>query len=99
VAGHGESGSATRTGSRPCAVPTRAVALRAAMSANADLYAQNLAQGVADVQASGATSLRATAKELHAWNDDTAKWAVAGIECAESVEANRSERFNSELNI
>lgn len=43
-----------------------AVALRAAVSANAAAYAQDLAQVVADIRASGATSLRAVATELNA---------------------------------
>jgi DNA invertase Pin-like site-specific DNA recombinase len=43
-----------------------AVALRAAVAANADRHAQDLAPVVADIRASGATSLRAIAGELTA---------------------------------
>jgi hypothetical protein len=43
-----------------------AAALRAAVAANADRHAQDLAPVVADVRAGGATSLRAIAAELTA---------------------------------
>ncbi|PJN94593.1 resolvase, partial [Amaricoccus sp. HAR-UPW-R2A-40] len=42
-----------------------AVALRAAVSANADRHAQDLALVVADIRSGGATSLRAIAAELN----------------------------------
>ena len=43
-----------------------AVALRAAVAANADRHARDLAPVVADIRAGGATSLRAIAGELNA---------------------------------
>jgi len=42
------------------------VALRAAIAANAERHAQDLAPVVADIRASGATSLRALAGEMNA---------------------------------
>ncbi len=42
------------------------VALRAAIARNADAHAQDLAPVVADIRASGATSLRAIAAEMNA---------------------------------
>ena len=42
------------------------MALRAAIARNADAHAQDLAPVVADIRASGATSLRAIAAEMNA---------------------------------
>jgi hypothetical protein len=43
-----------------------AAALRAAIARNADRHAQDLAPVIANIRASGATSLRAIAEELNA---------------------------------
>lgn len=59
-----------------------AVALRAAVSANADARAQDLAQVVADIRASGAISLRAMAAELTARGMLTRRggaWQVSNV--------------------
>jgi DNA invertase Pin-like site-specific DNA recombinase len=59
-----------------------AVALRAAVRTNADAHAQDLAQVVANIQAAGATSLRAMAAELNARGIMTRRggqWRVSNV--------------------
>jgi hypothetical protein len=59
-----------------------AVALRAAVSANADPHAEDLVQVVADIRASGATSLREMAYELNARGMMTrrgGRWQVSNV--------------------
>jgi DNA invertase Pin-like site-specific DNA recombinase len=59
-----------------------AVALRAAVSANAGAYAQDLAQALADIRAAGATSLRAMAAELNSRRMMTrrgGRWQVSNV--------------------
>jgi DNA invertase Pin-like site-specific DNA recombinase len=59
-----------------------AVALRVAVSANADAHAQDLAQVVADIRAAGATSLRGMAAELNARGMMTRRggcWQVSNV--------------------
>ena len=58
------------------------VALRAAVSANAERHAADLAQVVADIRAAGATSLRELAKSLTARGMLTrrgGKWQVSNV--------------------
>jgi len=55
-------------------------ALRAAVSANADTHARDLAPVIADIRAGGATSLRAIAAELNARSMQTrrgGRWHVS----------------------
>ena len=62
--------------------PNGAVALRTAVSANAAAHAQDLAQVVADIRVSGATSLRAMAAELNARGMMTRRgrsWQVSNV--------------------
>ena len=59
-----------------------AVAPRAAVSANAEAHAQDLAQVVADIRAAGTTSLRAMAAELNARGMKTRRggaWQVSNV--------------------
>ena len=59
-----------------------AVALRAAVSANADAHAADLAQVLADIRSSGATSLRTIAVELNARGMMTRRggsWQVSNV--------------------
>jgi DNA invertase Pin-like site-specific DNA recombinase len=59
-----------------------AVALRAAVNANAHAYAQGLAQVVADIRASGAIGLRAVAAELNSRSMVTRRggqWQVSNV--------------------
>jgi DNA invertase Pin-like site-specific DNA recombinase len=57
-------------------------ALRAAVSANADAHARDLAPVIADIRAGGATSLRAIAGELNARGMQTrrgGRWHVSTV--------------------